>query len=876
MKPSLALRNFLFGSVLLAAVTTSSHALNFYWDTDGATTGFGSFTNQNFGTAAYWSTSSTGESTTATYALANAGATIAQTDQLYFGSTANPYSATLTVTGSAAKVITTGNYRFGGSGNIVMSSTMEIASTAGNGIRSSSTGTVTFNGVIAGVAGSISQTGSGVLTLASAANTYGSSTTAGNSITTISGGGTIKAFKLAIGGADSSLGKANTAAARLVFDNGTLTHYGTAASSTDKNFTINVGGATIENDSTDSADTLTWSGTATLDTTSGSRSFTLGGTNAGDNTFSGSLADNTATGVLSVTKADAGKWILTNTANAYTGSTTISSGTLQIGSAGRINNGAYAGDISIATTSLLQYSSSANQTLSGAITGQGGITKDTNNSDLTLSSTSNNYSGDTTVSAGRLATNGAVTNLSSGATKLVQSGTGGFYLKGAVTYTNALNLSTTGFTPTSGDTQSNSIAVRLDNGSEISNTITLSGNSRIGSFNGSTSTMSGKITGNFGIDFYGVEQGAAATTFVISNTANDYTGNTTIYNSLYNSTANSNVTSTTLKLGASNVIPNGASAGNVAFAVFSNGLILPNATTTLDLAGFSDTINGLTVNSGTFNTRITNSVTGASVLQIGDNDTTSSFGGAITEAGSGATLAITKIGSGTLTLSGTNLYTGATSVNQGTLEIAATGSTDASSAVTVSNSGSALIVNGTVNGSLTMNVSTTLSGSGTIKGAATVSGNLNPGNSPGMMVYENTLTLTNSTITTMEIDGTVGAGAIGGHDFINLTGVGAAGVLTYDGTLTLDIGTILGLGVYSWNLFDFTSEPGAFDSITLADQYSGILLDGNTDGIWDLTSGNNTWSFTESSGTLGLTVIPEPRAALLGGLGLLMLMRRRR
>jgi len=129
----------------------------------------------------------------------------------------------------------------------------------------------------------------------------------------------------------------------------------------------------------------------------------------------------------------------------------------------------------------------------------------------------------------------------------------------------------------------------------------------------------------------------------------------------------------------------------------------------------------------------------------------------------------------------------------------------------------------------------------------------------------------------MEIDGTLGAGVTGGHDFVNLTGAGAAGVLTYGGALTLDMGTIFATGIYTWNLFDMASETGTFTTITLGDQYSGSLLDGDLNGVWDLTSGSNTWQFTESTGVLGLTVVPEPNvAALFGGIGTLLLLRRRR
>ena len=143
------------------------------------------------------------------------------------------------------------------------------------------------------------------------------------------------------------------------------------------------------------------------------------------------------------------------------------------------------------------------------------------------------------------------------------------------------------------------------------------------------------------------------------------------------------------------------------------------------------------------------------------------------------------------------------------------------------------------------------------------------------MTFINTLGLNGNDV--MEIDGITGAGVVGGHDFINLTGIGSAGVLTYGGTMTLDMGVVFAVGSYSWNLFDMASETGTFTTITLTDQYSGNLLDTDLNGTWDLSSGNNTWQFTESSGALSLTVIPEPDvAALIGGLGILLLLRRRR
>jgi autotransporter-associated beta strand protein len=90
------------------------------------------------------------------------------------------------------------------------------------------------------------------------------------------------------------------------------------------------------------------------------------------------------------------------------------------------------------------------------------------------------------------------------------------------------------------------------------------------------------------------------------------------------------VTNGVLKLGAANVVPDGAGKGNV---VVRGGKF--------DLNGFSETINGLNGLGGTVDNSLAASV---ATLTLGSNNAGSYFGGAISDTGAGATLNISKTG----------------------------------------------------------------------------------------------------------------------------------------------------------------------------------------------------------------------------------------
>lgn len=269
---------------------------------------------------------------------------------------------------------------------------------------------------------------------------------------------------------------------------------------------------------------------------------------------------------------------------------------------------------------------------------------------------------------------------------------------------------------------------------------------------------------------------------------------------------------------------------------------------------FTNNSSGAVIKDWAYDSTNGTAVVAGGIKQVGQDIILSSgFTLASALANSGGTTNLVKNGVGTNTLSATSTYTGTTTINAGTL-----------------------VVNGNISTSslTTVEAGATLGGNGTV-GKTVVDGTLAVGNSPGQMNFTDTLELNGTTV--MEIDGLAGTGASGGHDFINLTGTGSAGVLTYGGSLNLDIGTIFSNGTYSWNLFDMASETGTFATISLVDQYSGSLLDVDADGIWDLVSETNTWQFNEADGYLSLTVVPEPSVgALFCGMGLIILFRRRR
>ena len=246
---------------------------------------------------------------------------------------------------------------------------------------------------------------------------------------------------------------------------------------------------------------------------------------------------------------------------------------------------------------------------------------------------------------------------------------------------------------------------------------------------------------------------------------------------------------------------------------------------------------------------------------------TLNFTGTLTNANSDGTGALIKQGAGTLTLTNTNTYTDATTVNGGILNV--TGSTASGSAVTV--------------GGASATGTPKLTGSGTINGAVTVksagvgaAGTLSAGDSTslskvGTLTMGSTLAFESGSIFEWDINANKsGATGTAGTDFDK---VSVTGNITVDNAAIFKV--VFGTGVSMADAFWSTPY------VTQTWDIATIFGKGFTSGAFAPTVQTSTdvssyGSFTINGTSLTWTAVPEPTTALAGLLLTAGLLRRRR
>ncbi|HSI07821.1 MAG TPA: autotransporter-associated beta strand repeat-containing protein [Rariglobus sp.] len=170
----------------------------------------------------------------------------------------------------------------------------------------------------------------------------------------------------------------------------------------------------------------------------GSTVLTLTGTNTGSNTVSGVIDNGTAT-TVGISKTGAGTWVLSNTANTYTGPTTISRGTLNVASLANGGANSSIGASSNAASNLV-ISAGINQTATLQYTGTTAMVTDRN---YTIGGTIEQTSGTIDASGtgnGSLTINGNMNSGGTSATTIGQlfnltgtgTGTAGGFLGGTI------------------------------------------------------------------------------------------------------------------------------------------------------------------------------------------------------------------------------------------------------------------------------------------------------------------------------------------------------------------------------------------------------------------------------------------------------------
>lgn len=634
-----------------------------------------------------------------------------------------------------------------------------LASLSGGGNVTLGTGTLTvgnatsttYSGIISG-SGGLVKIGAGTLSLAGE-NTYGSTTIMAGILSAGAGGtsgtlglgnvesiatlqlnrsdnwtlannisGTGALTKIATG--ESTLTGNNTYSGITTISAGTLRAGSTSALSPNSAFSLaNVSGAGLLLDGFNNTITsIAGGGTTGGNVDLGSGYLTLGG--AANTTFLGIIS-----GSGGLTKVGSGTFSLTGS-NSYTGTTTISAGTISIGTGATLGT---LGSGNVINNAALLINRSDNLTIVNDISGTGTLTK--SGAGIATLTGNNTYSGTTSITAGTLqagilaaiSSNSAMTlsNIAgvlldlNGFNTTIASLAGGGTIGGNVslgsavlTVGNAASTTFSGIINGSGDLIKVGTGVLSLAGENTYNTTTISaGTINVGAGSLTGTLGSGDVFNNAILQFnrtndFTIANNISGTGSLVKSTAGTNTVVTLTSNNTFSGgTTNSEGTlelgsgGATGSLGTGSIATTGIIRFNrsddftVANVISGTGSLQKNLTNTVTLTGANTYSGTTTISGGTLQVGAGGTVGNLGTGTVTNNATlTFNRSNAITVAntisGSGG---LFQIGTGTTTLTANNTYTGATTISAGTLAVGSGGTTGAFGSGLVTNNATLLL-----------------------------------------------------------------------------------------------------------------------------------------------------------------------------------------
>jgi autotransporter-associated beta strand protein len=639
--------------------------------------------------------------------------------------------------------------------------------------------------------------------------------------------GTVNVSSLTNAGTDSAAGRTAVIQTGNAAQSGILSYTG-AAQSTDRQVQVgngsaagNTGGGNVSNNG---SGPLTFTAPAfnSPDTVASTgRTLTFSGNNADDNTVQGVIADNSASGAISVSKTSGGRWILSGS-NTYTGATTVSGGFLRA-----------------------THANSLGGTTNGTIVNASTTLELANNVTITGEALSLNGNGSSS--------NGALRNFSGANT-----------WAGPITLVAASKIVVESGSLTLDVTSGNAIAGAFDLNLEvISGNITIADpiatgsgmltKSGIGSATlTGASTFGGQALLNQGMVSVSSlkDVGTASSLGTGSTTPTIRVGNATVTVTLeYSGSGDSTNRQIQIGSGPAN----------------TGGAILQN-----------NGSGALTFSNATFNAADPLATTGDRTLTLGGANTgNNTISGVIQDNVSGAAqISVSKTDAGTWVLGGVNTYTGSTTVTAGSLQVGSGGAGKTGTGNVVVQTGSTILGSGTVQGAnFTANTGSSVHVGDSTAVSEIRTLNFTPVSGSGAINFQSGST----TYLGLAPGGPQNA------DLINIMGTGT-NTFSFNGNLTVGPASLSPTAIETFNLLDWAGLAGA-GSPSFASRFNFVsLLYGNGDeasglDLPDVNGSGYAWDISglTSNGSIALVaVIPEPGRMLMLMLGVLGLTLRRR